>query len=299
MKPLVGLLYNPAIPIVLEAIGSRVDHIEVVPDRLWYDNGVGSPERFSLATEAIEELRRHAECHAVIGHGIGLSLPSAMPLDEELLAQVAATHEQFGFLWYSEHLSMFMVPDRSVPNAQAGLGLPVMMGEETLEIMEGKLRRMKEVLDTELLIENPTIFTEIPEQEFSEPEFLSHLHRRSGCGVLLDLHNLYANTVNLELSAHAYLAALAPETVIELHLAGGDRLQGFYTDSHSRLTPPEVWEWAYEWAPHFTNLRAITFEYHESYHQRLGIEGITAELDRMHALADAVAATRLDVPLPC
>lgn len=80
---------------------------------------------------------------------------------------------------------------------------------------------------------------------------------------------------------------------MEIHLAGGDRLHGHYTDSHSRRTPSEVWAWAERWAPRFPNLAAITFEYHESYHRRIGLPGIAAELELMHGLADRVAATRL------
>ena len=98
-KPLVGLLYHPAIPLVLDAIGTRVDFVEVIPDRLWYDYGVGSRERFSYSSAAIDELRRYASDRAVIGHGIGLSLPSAMPLDEELLDQVVASHRDLSYRW--------------------------------------------------------------------------------------------------------------------------------------------------------------------------------------------------------
>src|SRR4051794_18949575 len=105
--PMVGLLYNPAVPLVLDAVGSRVDSIEVIPDRLWYDFGIGADHRFSHAHLAIEELRRYAEGRAIIGHGIGLSLPSASPLDEGLLAEVVASHRALGYRWYSEHLSMF------------------------------------------------------------------------------------------------------------------------------------------------------------------------------------------------
>src|SRR5262249_16729410 len=126
----------------------------------------------------------------------------------------------------------------------------------------------------------------------SEPAFFNRLHDETGCGVLLDLHNLYANTINLGISAEDYLAELRPELVVELHLAGGDWLRGHYTDSHSRKTPPLVWEWAHAWAPRFPNLAAITYEYHESYHKRLGLDGIADELDRMHELAEVVAARR-------
>lgn len=290
--PMVGLLYNPAVPLVLDALGARVDFVEVIPDRLWYDFGVDASHRFSHARAAVDRLRGYAEDRPVIGHGIGLSLPSAMPLDLGLLDEVAASHRDLRYLWYSEHLSMFLVPDGSVPNAQAGMGLPVLLGEETLGIVGAKVRQLQAALDREVLLENSTIFSAIPDAEMTEPAFFNRLHAETGCGMLLDLHNLYANTLNLGMSEQAYLSEIDPSIVKEIHLAGGDWLQGHYTDSHSRPTPPPVWEWAYEWAPRFPNLSAITFEYHESYHKRLGLHGVAQEIERMHDLAAHVADAR-------
>lgn len=291
-KPQVGLLYNPAIPLVLDAIGTEVDYIEVIPDRLWYDFGVGTRDRFSHATAAIDELKRCAADRAVIGHGIGLSLPSAVPLDAQLLDEVVASHRDLSYSWYSEHLSMFIVPDRSVPNAQAGLGLPVVLDDETLALVGDKVSRLADALGTRVLLENPTVFTPVPEPDMSEPAFFNRLNADTGCGMLLDLHNLYANTINLGISAEEYLSEIDPEIVIEIHLAGGDMLKGFHTDSHSAPTPASVWDWAHEWAPQFPNLAAITFEYHESYHKRLGLKGIARELELMHDLAVRVADAR-------
>jgi uncharacterized protein (UPF0276 family) len=285
IPPLVGLLYNPAVPFVLDALGARVDFVEVIPDRLWYDFGVKATKRFSHAQVAIDELRRYASDRRVIGHGIGLSLPSAMPLDERLLDEVVASHRYLNYEWYSEHLSMFLVPDGSIPDAQAGMGLPVVLDDETLEIVGSKVRQLSQALDRRILLENTTIFSAIPEPDMTEPAFFNQLHAETGCGMLLDLHNLYANTVNLGISADDYLAEINPEIVIEIHLAGGDWLKGHYTDSHSGHTPSLVWEWAHKWAPRFPNLAAITFEYHESYHKRLGLTGIAEELELMHDLA--------------
>lgn len=292
--PMVGLLYNPAVPLVLDALGARVDFVEVIPDRLWYDYGPDAGRnRFSHAALAIDELRRHCADRAVIGHGIGLSLPSAMPLDEAVLDQVARSHRDLGYEWYSEHLSMFLAPHRSVPNAQAGMGLPVPFDEEVLEIVSGKVRRLSDALGgARILMENGTIFSQVPEPDMSEPAFFNRLAAESGAGMLLDLHNLYANSLNLGISAQDYLAALDPDIVVEIHLAGGDRLKGHYTDSHSRRTPSPVWDWAHEWAPRFPNLAAITFEYHESYHRRLGLSGIAEEVELMADLAARVGEAR-------
>ena len=290
---MVGLLYNPALPLVLDALGARVDFVEVIPDRLWYDFGVAERRRFSHAQVAIDELQRYANDRCVIGHGIGLSLPSAMPLDQGLLNEVVASHRDLNYQWYSEHLSMFLVPNGSIPNAQAGMGLPVVLDEETLELVGAKVLQLGEALARPILLENSTIFSAIPEPDMSEPVFYNRLQAATGCGMLLDLHNLYANTLNLGISADDYLSEINPEIVKEIHLAGGDWLKGHYTDSHSRKTPSVVWEWAHEWAPRFPNLAAITFEYHESYHKRLGLAGISEEIELMHELARQVAAKRV------
>lgn len=297
--PMVGVLYNPAVPLVLDALGGRLDFVEVIPDRLWYDFGKQSHRRFSYAEEAFDELRRYGQEYAVIGHGIGLSLPSAMPLDEELLSEVVATHSDLQYQWYSEHLSMFLVPGGSVPNAQAGMGLPVVLDEEVLSLVAGKVRQLQAALEVPILLENSTIFSAIPEPDLSEPAFFNALSAETGCGLLLDLHNLYANTLNLGLSAEEYLSEINPEIVGEIHLAGGDWLKGHYTDSHSRQTPSPVWEWAHRWAPRFPNLRALTFEYHESYHKRIGLAGIAEEIELMHDLAAQILSQRLAKETVC
>lgn len=290
--PLVGLLYNPAVPAVLDAAGELVDFVEVIPDRLWYDFGANTADRFSHAHGAVDELRRYTERHAVIGHGIGLSLPSAMPLDEALLDEVASSHRCLDYRWYSEHLSMFLTPEGSVPDAQAGMGLPMVHDDEMLGLVGHKVRQLQDALDVPILLENATIFSPIPDPDMSEPEFMNRLHGETGCGMLLDLHNLYANTVNLGWAAEDYLRALNPEIVVEIHLAGGDWLRSHYTDSHSRRTPDPIWAWLHEWGPRLTNLAAITFEYHESYHNRIGLDGVVAELEAMQSCAADIAIAR-------
>jgi uncharacterized protein (UPF0276 family) len=202
-----------------------------------------------------------------------------------MVDEIALLHRQFSFEWYSEHLSMFLVPHGSVPNAQAGLGLPVVYDEESFTIISTKLKHLREALECTLLLETPSIFTPIADTEMTEPQFLNRLWAEEGCGTLVDMHNLYVSWRNGGLNPRDYLEQLDPGAVIEIHMAGGDELAGFYTDSHSRVTPPEVWEYVYEFVPRFTHLRGITFEFQESYFYKLGLEGIIAELERLHELA--------------
>jgi uncharacterized protein (UPF0276 family) len=290
-RALVGLLNNPVVPSVIEYAPELVEYIDVIPDRLWYDfeHGEATGGRFHRVTGAIEELKECATGRVLGGHGIGLSLPSAIPMDMAMVAEVASLGKELNFRWFSEHLSMFLVAHGSVPNSQAGLGLPVCYDEETFCIIKNKLGILKEAFEWDLMLENGAVFTPVPDSDMSEPEFLNRLYSELNCGTLLDLHNLYVQSVNVTLSEREYLAQLNPHCVFEIHLAGGDELSGFYTDSHSRLTPDKVWSWAYEFAPHFTNLKAIVFEFHESYFEKLGLDGIVGELERMHELAENAA----------
>jgi len=291
-RPLAGLLNNPVVPSVIRYAPELVEYIDVIPDRLWYDfeHGEAIGSRFHRVTGAIEELKECAVGRVLGGHGIGLSLPSAIPIDMAMVAEVASIAHELNLQWFSEHLSTFLVSHGSVPNSQAGLGLPVPYDEETLQIIKSKLAILKNALGCDLLLENGAVFTPVPDTEMSEPEFLNRLHAEAGCGTLLDLHNLYVGLVNGVLSPVEYLEQLNPECVQEIHLAGGHELAGFYTDSHSNLTPQEVWSWAYHYGPRFRNLRAIVFEFHESYLEKLGLQGIAGELERIRDLAEHVAS---------
>lgn len=289
-RALVGLLYNPVVPSVIKYAPDLVEYIDVIPDRLWYDfqNSEASGGRFHRVVGAIDELKALADGRVLGGHGIGLSLPSAMPIDMAMVDEVASLAKELNLQWYSEHLSAFLVSHGSVPNSQAGLGLPLPYDEETFEVIRGKLSVLKRALGCNLLLENAAVFTPVPNTEMTEPEFLNRLYSQLNCGTLLDLHNVYVGFVNGVLSPLEYLGQLNPECVQEIHLAGGDEVAGFYTDSHSGLTPHEVWSWAYKFGPRFKNLRAIVFEFHESYFGKLGLDGITGELKRIHELAHAL-----------
>lgn len=286
-KPLVGLLYNPTVPLILDEAGSLVEYLAIVPERFWFDLGRdASGARFRRIDDGVDMFRQYAQTRVVAGHGVGLSLPTASPLDTTLLDEIALFASEFNFQWYSEHLSLFLTPHADTRSSQAGLALPVVYDEETFKALSEKIQVVSAVLNCPLILENGSIFTHIPEMEMTEPQFLNRLYRETGCGILLDLHNLYVTWRHGNVDPEKYLAELDPAAVLEIHMAGGDELMGFYTDSHSRLAADPLWSWAFEFAPRFTRLRAITFEYHESYYEVIRDLGIAGQLERMHELAE-------------
>jgi uncharacterized protein (UPF0276 family) len=291
-RPQVGLLFNPSTPEVMREAADLVDHLAVMPSRLWYDFGDRpyAGRRFHRARRMFREATALASGRGLTAHGFGLSLPSAMPLDQEMVGAVQqVSAEMGGFDWFSEHLNQFVAPLDGEPNTETGLALPVVYDEESYQLIAGKLKDLSTQLGCRVLLENGAVFTPIPDMEYGEPEFLNRLHVEGHGGTLLDLHNLLVSSRNGGDDPENYLERLDPESVEEVHVAGGEEVDGFYTDSHSRLTPPEVWELAHAYLPSCPNLRAITFEYHESYYEDFGLAGVIGELERMHELAGRCA----------
>ena len=283
-KPLIGLLYGSESPVIIDAAGALVESLDVIPERLFYDLGPEHAPRFHRVDGALRELQRYAAGRHTSGHGTALSLPSERPLDEDLLDVVDDLAETIGFAWYSEHLTSLVTLRGAAPAAESGFGVPVRYDEDVLTMLAAKVERVQERLGMRLLLENPAVVT--LGSDYREPEFLNELARRSGCGVLLDLHNLYANERNSHVDCDDYLHLLDLGNVVEVHIAGGTELFGVSTDSHA--TPPRVRELAADYLPTMPSLSSVIVEFHESCVDRIGVPSIVAELERMHEIVDGV-----------
>lgn len=294
--PSVGLLVNATTPTVMAELASLVDYLAINPGQFFYDLGPQSNHepRFVIAQPMLDVLAILCQGRPISAHAFSLSLPSAEPVDLELLAAIQQVGDPLGgFDWISEHLNLLAVPGHGEPHADASIALPVSYDEELLRLLGEKLQQVGQRCQRRLLLENPAILTPLEEMEMEEPEFLNRLHHAGHCGVLLDLHNLLVSSRNGGMSMEEYLSRLDPLAVEEVHLAGGEEIHGFYMDSHSRLTPQEVWEMAADYLPRCTNLRAITFEFNDTYFDDFGIAGIQGELEHMHQLAAGCRVTSL------
>ena len=134
------------------------------------------------------------------------------------------------------------------------------------------------------LIENNVAYFEYPESTFDEPGFLNALTAATGCGLLLDLHNLHTNARNLGVDPQAFLDRLDLDRVVEIHVAGGLEFDGFYLDAHSGASPEPVWTLLEEVLPRCPNLCGVVFELFGSWFDELGTEGLDRQLGRMRDL---------------
>jgi uncharacterized protein (UPF0276 family) len=276
----VGLLYNPALPPFLETDLDAVDYLEVIPDMFWTDGGPDAQPRYVEIESWMEVLEAVAAERPIVAHNIGFSLASADSFEAAYLEQIARWEQRFGFRWQSDHLAFGRVSSPDGHEHQAGLGVPVPYDHELLDLLAGRIEAVQSGLSVPFLIENNVYFVEFPEQEMSEPEFLNALTERTGCGLLLDLHNLYVNARNHGFDAFEFVDELNLARVLEIHIAGGSELAGMYTDSHAGPCPEPVWDLLDTAVPRAQNLAGITFEFHDSYYPLLGREGTRRELER-------------------
>jgi uncharacterized protein (UPF0276 family) len=280
----VGLLHNPHVPRVLARAPYAVDHLSIVPDVLQVDRGPRrnrpAPGRFLDVEAVAEPVLGLARDWPMVGHGVGLSIGSPRPLDRAYLRRMRGWVERLGLHWYSEHLSFFRLRRGATAAHEAGLACPLPYDRPVLAAIARRAAAVQAALGVPFLLENGVSYVAPVDDDLDEPGFLNGLVQRAPVGLLLDLHNLHVNATNLGLDAAAMVDAIDGAAVREIHVAGGDTLLGYYTDAHSGAVPEPVWQLLRRLLPRLPALAAITFEYHESVGDRLGVDGVLAQLDR-------------------
>jgi uncharacterized protein (UPF0276 family) len=275
----VGVLYNPSLQQFVRDHASALDYLSVIPDRCWSDEGPDAPVRFDESESQVAIIDDAARRLVITGHSVGLSIGSADPLDTGHVEQIARWQERYRMPWHSDHLSFTRIPGTDAhTELSAGLALAVPYDREVLEMMAERVDYVQARIPVPFLLENNVYYVDLPEQEMSEPEFLNALMHRTGCGLLLDVHNVVVNSTNHGFGARDFIHALDLSRVVELHIAGGSELGGLYTDSHAGPVAEKVWELLDEVVEGCPNLCAITFEFHEGWYGTMGAEGVLREL---------------------
>jgi len=174
-------------------------------------------------------------------HGTGLSLGSAEGLDLAHLARVRTVVERFDPGLVSEHLSW-----SAAGGAYLADLLPLPMTEEALGVVCRHVEQVQTCLRRRILVENPSTYLQYRHSPIPEWEFLAQVAARTGCGILCDVNNIHVSACNHGWQSSAYLAALPPSAVSEIHLAGHtvralDDGRTLRIDDHGSRVPPEVW----------------------------------------------------------
>jgi uncharacterized protein len=237
---------SPMLP-AAAGIGLRFPHIDEVLNRLpptgWLEIHAENYMTRSAGADSLEKLRMH---YPLSIHGVGLSLGSAQGLSIEHLNRLKQVCDRFEPAMVSEHLA-WSVSDGVYLNDL----LPVPYDEEALAVVSANVARTQDVLGRRILIENLSAYVGFTQSSMEEPEFLSALAARTGCGLLLDINNVHVSAENLGFDARDYIAALPPDQIGEIHLAGyaqNETPDGpVLIDNHGSRVSSEVWA-LYAWA---------------------------------------------------
>jgi len=170
-------------------------------------------------------------------HGVGLSIGGEEPLDETHLQRLRVLCQRYEPESFSEHLAWSSHGGEFLADL-----LPLPYTDDTLQIICEHVERTQAVLGRRLLLENPSLYLSFEESRFAEPEFLSEVVRRTGCGLLLDVNNVFVSSVNLGFDPADYLARLPLAAAGEIHLAGHSAMEdGTLIDSHGAPVLEAVW----------------------------------------------------------
>ncbi|MDN2705154.1 DUF692 family protein [Janthinobacterium sp. SUN100] len=170
-------------------------------------------------------------------HGVGLGLGSARGFSESHLQQVRAVVERIEPVLVSEHLSWGAVAQQQLNDL-----LPLALNGAALDLLCARVGRVQDMLKRPILLENVSTYLRFADDAMSEAQFLAELARRSGCGLLLDINNLYVNQCNHGEDAMTAMQSIAPGSVGELHLGGHLITPHAVIDHHGAAVADPVWD---------------------------------------------------------
>ena len=228
----------------LAGIGLRAPHIIPIyqqkPDIGWLE--VHSENYTSLGGIDFNYLLKLREKYEISLHGIGMSLGSFEEPNREHIHSIKALANLVKPFLVSEHLSWSAQGEKYLPDL-----LPIPYNKESLNIFSRNVEIAQEILQTNILIENPSSYFEFNNSTYSEACFLNELARRTGCRVLLDVNNIFVSSQNNGFSAEEYILEISDNIVKEIHVAGHSRKDflnknSLLIDSHNDVVTNHVWE---------------------------------------------------------
>jgi uncharacterized protein (UPF0276 family) len=172
----------------------------------------------------------------VVLHGVSLSIGSTDPLSLTYLRSLRELAREIDAAWVSDHLCWSSVDDHYLHDL-----LPMPYTEEALAHVATRVHQAQDVLGRPLVLENPSTYLGFAESTLTEWDFLGELARQTGCGLLLDVNNVYVSARNHGWSAEAYLEGIPVDAVWQFHLAGHADLGTHLVDTHDAPVCDAVW----------------------------------------------------------
>ncbi|MCY7397619.1 MAG: DUF692 domain-containing protein [Sphingomonas bacterium] len=227
---------------ITAGLGFKMQHLdEALESRnrgLWFE--VHAENYMVDGGPRLAALMALRERFAISVHGVGLSLAAIEPPSPDHLARLRTLIERVEPFAVSDHLAW-----QKWNGAHHADFLPFPRTHEALDITAANIGRVQDAIGRPIMVENPSLYVDVGGHELSEAAFLSELARRTGCGLLLDVNNLFVSAHNLDFAPEDALDAMPAEAIGEIHLAGhardSDPDSDLLIDSHGAPVADPVW----------------------------------------------------------
>lgn len=263
---------------------SRIDWLEIVPENY-----------IEIGGAAYERLEHARAISPVITHGINLSIGSIDELNYSYLKSLKALLKRIEAPWWSDHLCF---------SSTSGLYfqdlLPLPFSQDAVKHVVNRIRQVQNIIDCPFIIENISYYMTMPGSELTEAEFLSEVLERADCGLLLDVNNVYVNSLNHNFDAIEFLDKLPLERVVQLHIAGHKRIGKMIIDTHGAAIAEPVYD-LLRYVLSKTDPKAILLERDQNFsdfNDLLAELANISEISRLLLLDQAHAGDLLRLPEP-
>lgn len=219
-------------------VGLRSTHYSYLmqhePNVAWFEIiSENYMNNFGYARRVLEHI---ASIRPVVMHGVSMSIGSTDPLNRDYLQQLKELAEFVQPMWISDHLCWTGVAHINTHDL-----LPMPLTLESLQHVAERVEQVQEFLQRPLILENPSTYMEFQGSTLYEWEFLSELVRRTGCGLLLDVNNVFVSAHNHGFSPEFYIRNIPHHAVVQIHVAGPTHCGAYIIDTHDQPVPTPVW----------------------------------------------------------
>ncbi len=226
------------LPVLGYGVGLRSKHLNHIlehgPGVDWFEiiseNFIGN---YGYPRYALDKIR---ETTPLVMHGVSMSIGSTEPLNFDYLDALKVLADELNPVWISDHLCW-----TGVLGINSHDLLPLPLTEESLKHVSKRIIQVQDFLQRPLILENPSTYLEWDESTLTEADYLAALTEETGCGLLLDLNNVYVSSRNHDYAPESYLNALPLDKVVQIHLAGPTDYGDYLIDTHDHPVPKPVW----------------------------------------------------------
>jgi len=269
----VGIIYSPKIT-AIDFPKGLIDTLEIEPQTLCIRN---ENNHLKIPTSVFEEIQ--AMPYNKLVHSIGAPVGGNLTPTAEQISLINYAADLFNSPWVTEHLSF-----NAITEFNTGFFLPPCQTDKGLEQAIRNIKHLQNQINRPIAVETGVNYLKPNSQEMDDGAFVAKLCKETGCGILLDIHNLFANQLNGRQSIESFLRDIDLAHVVEIHIAGGTELNDLWLDSHSGPIDERLLAITREILPELTNLKAITYEIFDSYIPVVGDTVIISEMTKVRDL---------------